>query len=715
MATLLLELFSEEIPSRMQRGAAEQLQRLITTGLEKNQIAIEGFKTFVSPRHLAIQCFGLPLVQPDVKEERKGPKVGAPEQAMKGFLGATGLTVEQCEQRDGYYFATIERKGQPTADVVKKIIEESLAAFSWPKSMRWGNRPLNWVRPLHRIACLLGDKVIPVQFAHLTAHNTTEGHRFMAPDALSLAKADDYEPVLKSAKVIVDYAARREQIRTEIAALASAANLTVVPDEALLDEVTGLVEWPVPLLCRFDAKFLSLPPEVLISEMKNHQRYFALNDASGKLSDQFITVANMVTKDGGQQVKDGNARVVRARLADGEFYWEQDQKTSLEQWGAKLADVVFHAKVGMMNEKVQRIEALAVNIANAVGFADVASVKRTAILCKADLTSGMVGEFPELQGIMGRYYATAQGETQAIADAIRDHYKPVGANDSVPETKLAAIIAIADKLDSIISLFVAGEKPTGSKDPLALRRAALGILRIIFEHKFELNLHSIVYTSSLEFLSFMTLFLQNNAIKSSLLEAAKDLSTPENKARLMVAAEGPEELPEAEDHFAKRATKDVIEFLHDRLKNLLRDEGIRHDIIDAAAFTGTAFVPVAIANHARNLNAWIVTPQGATTTAAIKRTQNILAAEEKKAKQSYSYAVEKLNALTQPTEQDLRSILGALNAQKPEDLNAIATPINAFFDAVLVTEPEFRDARLSLLAGVVDATRTIADFSKIEG
>ncbi len=657
MATLLLELFSEEIPSRMQRNAAEQLQRAMLAGLEKNGLKAQQVKTFVSPRHLAIQLFGLPVIQPDVREERKGPKVGAPEQAMKGFLGATGLTVEQCEQRDGYYYATIERKGQPTASVAKTIIEDVLTGFAWPKSMRWGARPLAWVRPLHRIVCLLDDAVVPVQFAHLAASNVTEGHRFLAPQPITLAHAEKYEDALKAAHVVVDYAARRAQIAAEIAALASAAKLSVVADEALLDEVTGLVEWPVPLLGEFDAKFLQLPPEVLISEMKVHQRYFALQGADGKLSNQFIAVANMVTADGGKRVIAGNARVLRARLSDGEFYWEQDRKKSLRDWAAGLKDVVFHAKVGMMNEKVARIEALAVEIANAVGFTDVQTVRNAALLAKADLTSGMVGEFPELQGIMGRYYATAQGESPAVADAIRDHYKPLGASDSVPESQLAAIIAVADKLDSIVSLFAAGEKPTGSKDPLALRRAALGVLRIVLHHKWQIDLTALISD--------------------------------------------------------KKVAGEVCSFFADRLQNLMRDMGMRHDIIEATMGMGEAgFKPLQIISSAQALSEFATKQQA--SLAAIKRALNILAAEEKKAKTSYHFAAAKTASFAQPAEQALHKALQQ-NVVSLEALSQLTAPINTFFEDLLVTEEGFKDARLSLLAGVRETAASIADFSKIEG
>lgn len=655
MPTLLLELFSEEIPSRMQRNAAEQLERLVTEGLKKNMLSFEKARSFVSPRHLALQVFGLPAVQPDVKEEKRGPKLGAPEQALKGFLQATGLTLEQCEQRDGYYYANIERKGRAVAEVLKEICQSALADFSWPKSMHWGSRdkrPQSWVRPLHRIACLLDAQVVPVTFAHLTASNVTEGHRFLSPEPITIAHAEQYEATLNKAHVLVDFAARREKIAAAIKDTASAAKLSVIEDEQLLNEVTGLVEWPVPLLAKFDKKFLDLPQEVLISELKVHQRYFALKTADGSLSDSFIIVANMVNADGGKQVTAGNERVVRARLSDGEFYWEQDKKTKLEDWGKKLSDVVFHAKVGMMDEKVKRIEKLALEIAKAVDFSATDAVKRAALLCKADLTSGMVGEFPELQGIMGRYYAIAQGEPAAICEAIYEHYKPMGAGDSLPESTLAAIIAIADKLDSIISLFAAGEKPTGSKDPLALRRAALGVLRIILSRDWNLDL-------------------------------------------------------------ARICNKEVIEFFYDRLRQVLRDEGVSASVIEAGLKADSnSFAPVALATTTKALDTWLASPSGAATLPAIKRVLNILAAEEKKAKTIFKPTLS--DTLSLPEE---KALLEA--AKKPvksvADLDALASPINAFFDKVLVTEEQFRTARLGLLAALREMAYTIADFSKIEG
>lgn len=650
MATLLLELFSEEIPSRMQRGACEQLQRLVTGGFEKAGLAATEVKTFVSPRHLAIQLFGLPAIQPDVREERKGPKVGAPEQAMKGFLNAVGLTAEQCEQRDGYYYATIERKGRKTADVAREVCEAALNAFVWPKSMKWGARPMQWVRPLHRIACLLDKEIVPVQFGHLTAADQTEGHRFMAPAVITLKHAEDYVDALKAAHVVVDAQTRRDWIATEISNLAKHHKLEVVNDPALLDEVTGLVEWPVPLLGTFDASFLSLPPEVLISEMKVHQRYFACTE-SGKLTNKFIATANIAMDDAMRTtIAEGNARVLRARLSDGAFYWEQDKLTKLEDWGKKLADVVFHAKVGMMAGKVARIETLAAQIAKAIGYSDSKNLQRAAKLAKADLTSGMVGEFPDLQGIMGRYYANAQGESAEVAEAIYEHYKPQGANDSVPESKLGAIIAVADKLDSIISLFAAGEKPTGSKDPFALRRAALGVLRIMLHHGWNLDL-------------------------------------------------------------AKLITPEVADFFRDRLKTMLRDDGVRHDIIEASfSVSDGSFNPLAITANAKALSDF--TTKQAATLAAIKRALNILAAEEKKAKTSYQFAGAK--AGSKPAEQALHSALQQ-QVVSLDALAALTAPINQFFDDILVTEEGHKENRLSLLAGVRERAGTIADFSKLEG
>ena len=662
MPSLLLELFSEEIPARMQRGAGEQLVRLVTRGLEKSGLPHSTMRAYVSPRHLAVMVEGLPAHQPDVTEEKKGPRVGAPEQAIHGFLQSSGLTLADCEQRaigkDTYYFATITRKGRATGEVAKEILEEALQHFVWPKSMRWGAHSMHWVRPLHRILCLLDDAVIPVTFGHLTASNITEGHRFLAPAPITLPHAKDYVAALQQANVMVDADARKASIREGLAAVAAQHKLTLREDETLLEEVTGLVEWPVVLLGEFDREFLTLPPEVLISEMKHHQRYFALSGADGKLTNRFLLVANRPTSDGGKAVIAGNSRVLRARLSDGAFYWEQDQKKPLSTWANGLADMVFHAKVGRMDKEVERTRALAIAIAKEIGYQNLTEVARAAELCKADLTTGMVGEFPDLQGIMGRYYANAQGEAKAVVEAIYEHYKPAGAGDSLPATELGAILSVADKLRMMQSLFAAGEKPTGSKDPFALRRAALGALRIVRERQWGIN-----------FASFT---------------------------------------PSAE----------LLEFLRERLKNLLREDGIRHDVIEAGfANEKGGFTPHQLSLETQKLMQWLVSDAGVSALAAIKRALNILSAEEKKSPAPFTFSAKDAGILNDKTETQLLAVLKTISIEKPQDLEALTAPINAFFDTILVNseDPELRAARLSLLAGVREVSRKIADFSKIEG
>ncbi|MFN7185269.1 MAG: glycine--tRNA ligase subunit beta, partial [Alphaproteobacteria bacterium] len=648
--------------ARMQRGAGEQLVRLVTRGLEKSGLPHSTMRAYVSPRHLAVMVEGLPAHQPDVTEEKKGPRVGAPEQAIHGFLQSSGLTLADCEQRaigkDTYYFATITRKGRATGEVAKEILEEALQHFVWPKSMRWGAHSMHWVRPLHRILCVLDDAVIPLSFGHLTASNITEGHRFLAPAPITLPHAKDYVAALQQAKVMVDADARKASIREGLAAVAAQHKLTLREDETLLEEVTGLVEWPVVLLGEFDREFLTLPPEVLISEMKHHQRYFALSGADGKLTNRFLLVANRPTSDGGKAVIAGNSRVLRARLSDGAFYWEQDQKKPLSTWANGLADMVFHAKVGRMDKEVERTRALAIAIAKEIGYQNLTEVARAAELCKADLTTGMVGEFPDLQGIMGRYYANAQGEAKAVVEAIYEHYKPAGAGDSLPATELGAILSVADKLRMMQSLFAAGEKPTGSKDPFALRRAALGALRIVRERQWGIN-----------FASFT---------------------------------------PSAE----------LLEFLRERLKNLLREDGIRHDVIEAGfANKKGGFTPHQLSLETHQLMQWLVSDAGVSALAAIKRALNILSAEEKKSPAPFTFSAKDAGILNDKTETQLLAVLKTISIEKPQDLEALTAPINAFFDTILVNseDPELRAARLSLLAGVREVSRKIADFSKIEG
>jgi glycyl-tRNA synthetase beta chain len=726
MPNFLLELCSEEIPSRMHADARAQLERLFKTGLEKAGLSYSAIRTFSSPRHLAIHVAGLPEKSPDVTEEIKGPKLGAPAQALEGFTKKTGLSLAQCEQRvvgkDTLYFATITRKGETTSALLQNLCQPVLTDFAWPKSMRWGAHSLRWVRPLHHIVALLDSTVLPVSFGHLNASNITLGHRFLAPAAITLKHADDYEAALKAAFVTVDADARKAEIKQQIENIATDNHLTLVADEGLLEEVTGLVEYPTAMLGTFEDSFLSLPPEVLISEMKHHQRYFALYGANGKLSNSFIAVTNM--QNPSQKVIAGNARVLRARLSDGAFYFKTDREKPLADWGKGLADVVFHNVAGMMNEKVARIEFIAETLNKLLpetSAVDESSLILTAHLCKADLVTGMVGEFPDLQGIMGRYYALEQGISADVADAIRDHYKPKGAADSVAETSLAAIVAIADKLDSIVSLFAAGEKPTGSKDPLALRRSALGILRILFHYQMDISLEVLVRSAiriyagnnyyretakSLEKLDSMKGEIPPLFVEEAAVKAAGAVKAFDPKESMIPGWES------AED----KITEEVIEFFCDRLKQMLRDEGLGHDVIEAAlAIQESGFNPVAIAARARTLAAWSSTAQGRETIAAIKRTQNILAAEEKKQKAPIVIDTSKNASLQKPEEQKLWQTVQQVKHTSVENLEKLAAPINAFFEASLVTEEGFRDARLSLLASVRECANTIADFSKLEG
>jgi glycyl-tRNA synthetase beta chain len=690
MATLLFECFSEEMPAHMQTAAAIQLVDRMNKALSAAQMTHGTITSYVSPRHLAIAVSELPALQPDITTEKKGPRIDAPQAALDGFLKSTGLTsLDQCEQRtvgkDTVYFATITIKGRKVEDWLKETLEQILRDFSWPKSMRWGAHSLQWVRPLHRLTCLLDDKVIPVRFAHLEASNVTEGHRFMAPDPITLTHAESYVKTLRAAYVMVDAAERKAAIHTAAKKSAAAQQLSLVEDEGLLAEVTGLVEWPEIHIGTFDAHYMELPPEVLTSEMRHHQKYFALKNNSGALSNHFVITANMKTRDGGEAIKHGNARVLKARLADGEFYWQQDQQTPLSTWAEKLRDVVFHAKVGMMHEKVARIEHLALRIAEQVlPTADTALIRRAATLCKADLTTGMVGEFPELQGIMGRYYALEQGEEKSVAEAIYEHYKPQGAADSLPESDIGTLLSIADKLDSIISLFAAGEKPTGSKDPLALRRAALGVLRIIIDQEWNLDLIPLIRHS----------------------RVGGNLSNDQHT--------------------------EIALFFSDRLRVILKDEGFRHDIIsatihehenDAPSIVNSLNIqlkglrPTEVAQTCSDLTAWLSTDEANTTLVAIKRALNILDAEEKKQNTSFD-ALSSLPPTLEKTEekalwnhlQEIRTIPQHTLAA----LNPLAQAITNFFTASLVTEEGFREARLGLLALVREIVSQRADFSLIE-
>ena len=670
MPDLLLELFSEEIPARMQQGAARDLERLLVGALTDRGLMFEAIKAFAGPRRLTLAVTGLPAKQRDVKEELKGPKTDAPPAAIEGFLKKTGLTKDQLKidktPKGDVYLAVIERAGRETAAVLSEILPEIIAKLPWPKSMRWRpNDPVRWVRPLHSIIATLDGEVVPFQFAGIQSGNTTRGHRFLSSGAITVKRFDDYEAALKKAHVILDAEERKAIIFEGVKSAAFVHGLEMIPDEGLLNEVAGLAEWPLVLIGKIEDQFMDVPAEILQTSMRTHQKYFSLRDPkSGKMAARFALIANMIAEDGGKEIIAGNERVLRARLSDAKFFWDEDRKIILGDRVDALKGIVFHAKLGTQYERVERIVKLAGEIAGKIG-ADPKKAERAARLAKADLTTGVVGEFPELQGVMGRYYVLHDKEDADIADAIRDHYKPVGPSDAVPTGKIAMAVALADKLDALNGFFAAGEKPTGSGDPFALRRAALGVIRILIE----------------------------------------------NKLRLPLAVSG--ELPA---------------FFADRLKVALKEKGIRHDLIDAVFALGQQDDLVLLVARVEALQAFLKTEDGANLLAGYKRAANILKAEEKKESKPYIGEVsEKLLAAL--PEKNLFAALAtarsAINqALEKEDFAAamrqmasLRGPVDAFFDGVKVNDEDakLRDNRLNLLASLRTALHQVADFSKIEG
>jgi len=681
MAELLLELFSEEIPARMQARAAADLKRLVEEGLKKAGLAWSTSEAFVTPRRLALVIDGLPEKQPDVKDERKGPQVGAPEQAVNGFLGSLGgLTLDDCEQREvkgkTFYFAVIEKKGEPTLDVLPGILDAALNGLPWPKSMKWGVGEKRWVRPLHNILALFGGELVGVAYEGVEANQHTFGHRFLNPGPVAVTGFADYRAKLAAAHVMLCPSERRAEIVSQAEALAEQAGLTLQPDEGLLQEVTGLVEWPVALMGSIDAAFMDLPAEVLTTTMRVNQKYFTLVDHAGKLAPKFITVANQAADDGGDAIRAGNERVLRARLADAKFFWDTDRKATLASRAPQLKDIVFHAKLGTVEEKVRRIAALTKFLTmNKVIPADEVQAYRAAELCKCDLVTGMVYEFPEVQGVMGRYYALNDGESEAVAEAIAEHYSPLGPSDACPTAPVSVAVALADKIDTLVGFWTIDEKPTGSKDPYALRRAALGVIRLIIENKLRLPLLGVF------------------------------------------AGAGGEAVAD-----------DLLGFFADRLKVHLKGEGVRHDLIDAVFALGGEDDLVRLLARVDALSNFLGTDDGANLLAAHKRAANILRIEESKDGRSYADAPD-AKLYTQDEERALAEALadaggkarGLAGGEKYEDamaqLATLRAPLDAFFDAVMVNadDPDVRENRLRLLSEILSVTGEIADFSKIEG
>ncbi len=690
ISELLLELLSEEIPARMQVRAADDLKRLLSEGLKQAGLTFSRLDAFSGPRRLTIVCDGLPDAQPDVTEERKGPGVDAPERAIEGFLKANGLSsVDDAEKRElpkgTFYFAVIQRKGRPTAEVLKDVIEAALTALPWPKSMRWGKGDTRWVRPLHGILCVFSGTVVPVSFAGVSASNTTVGHRFLAPDTLSVSDFATYRDAMKSAKVMVEADQRRQLIAEGAAALAQAEGLKVTDDPGLLDEVAGLVEWPVPLLGTIDDDFMDVPSEVLTSAMRKHQKYFALETADGSFSNRFAVVANIETPDAGAAIIAGNERVLRARLSDAKFFWDQDRQHTLASRVDKLNERVFQADLGTVRDKVKRLEALAVAIAAHIEGASPETVKRAATLCKADLSTGMVAEFPDLQGVIGRYYAANDKEDEAVCEAIATHYAPQGPSDTCPSDPISVAVSLADKIDTLVGFFAIDQKPTGSKDPYALRRAALGVIRLILENKLRLSLSDIFARSYDAY------------------------AVPLKTERQTVADE-------------------LLAFFADRLKVFLKERGARHDLISAVFAVGNEDDLVRLMSRVDALSAFLTSDDGANLLTACKRAANIVRIEEKKDGVTFGQSNDSSNLEAEDAKTLADTLKGVevtvQTAVSKEDfsraMSALATlrqPLDVFFDKVTVNadDPKTRAANLNLLARIGQSMDQVAVFSHIEG
>lgn len=712
MADLLLELFSEEIPARMQADAQSHLAAALEKALGAKA------RMFVTPRRVAVIIENLPEKQADRNEELKGPKVGAPDAAMQGFLKKTGLTIDKLEQRDGVYFAKIEQKGRATADVLKESIEKILSELPWPKSMRWGTGETPWVRPLHSILCVFDGKVVPVEFAGVKAGNKTRGHLFLSPAEITVNRADEYDGALAKAHVVADRETRKTLIIQQLNAKCKELGVTLHDDERLLEEVTGLVEWPNILAGRIDVSYMDLPEEVLILEMKNHQKYFATREANGKLSPYFLITSNMKVRDESVIVA-GNERVLRARFADGRFFYDQDRKTTLEDWSKKLKDVTYHAKLGSIADKVERGHKLAATLVNVLK-ADGLDVALAAKLCKADLVTGMVGEFPELQGVMGRYYANNENLDSEIADAIRDHYKPQGPSDSVPTAPVSICVALADKLDTLISMFAIGEKPTGSKDPFALRRAALGVIRIILENNLRLPLLPLLKAAPL------TAIASHKAHEKLVTKTEEKLHSPDKVGKYLTVNETA--CSDIAEGTAEKIAAELLAFFHDRLIVQLKEQGIRHDVIKAVVAGGDDDL-VRIVARAKALQDFLATDDGKNLLAGYKRAANILSIESKKDKQNYVFTDLELSVLKEPEEINLAPLLQETSAQigslvrneKFADAMKAAAllraPIDAFFEKIMVNceDNNLRTNRLRLLSSIRESIDSLADFIQIEG
>jgi glycyl-tRNA synthetase beta chain len=702
---LLFELFSEEIPARMQARAADDLKKMVTDRLVDAGLVYEGARAFVTPRRLTLFVHGVPARQPDLREEKKGPRVGAPDAAVQGFLKSAGLAsiaeakIEQ-DKRGDFYVALIEKPGRPAVEVLNEILPVVVRTFPWPKAMRWGERSarpgaLTWVRPLHSIVATFGPEteepdIIPVAIDGVSAGNVTYGHRFMAPGAIKVRRFADYETKLNAAKVVLDPGRRAQMILSDAKNLAFAQGFELVEDEALLGEVTGLVEWPVVLMGSFEESFLSIPPEVIRATIRNNQKCFVLRDPqTARLVNKFILISNMEATDGGKAIVAGNERVIRARLSDAKFFYETDLKTRLEERLPRFKDVVFHEDLGTQADRIEWIKTLTKVLAPMVG-ADPNKAARAAQLCKADLLTEVVGEFPELQGLMGKYYAEAQNEDEAAAHACEDHYKPQGPSDLVPADPVSIAVALADKLSVLVAFWSINQKPTGSKDPYALRRAALGVIRIVLDNNIRLALLALVRTIIRE-------CLQEIGTKRHLIDS-------------------------------HTVPIDLLAFFAERLKVQLREQVARHDLVDAVFALEGQDDLVLIVRRVEALGKFLDTEDGKNLLAGFKRAANILRIEEKRDGISYDgppeprlYQLPEETALARAVavsrEEAGRAVAAEDFAAAMRAMAALRPHVDAFFEKVTVNveDSALRANRLKLLNEIRAATRAVADFSKIEG
>ena len=688
MPELLLEILSEEIPARMQGNAADNLKRIVVESLNDIGLEFVSANSYVTPRRLAVVVDGLPNNTPDISEERRGPRVDAPKKAIDGFVGGLGLTLNDLEKRKTekgeFYFAVLSKTGQKTVVLLKGMLEEAISKVPWPKSMRWASNTERWVRPIHSLICIFDGKVIPISYGSCTADRKTSAHRFLTNALVEVADFADYKKTLETGYVLIDPKDRRSKILGEIETLATKEELTLLEDQALLDEVVGLVEWPIALMGHMDEAFLEIPQEVLTTTMRKNQKYFALITPDGTLAPRFIMIVNKETPDQGASIIAGNERVLRSRLADAKFFWDQDLQSSLESRLYRLETITFHAKLGTLAEKVARVGKLAISLADVVG-ADKQLVGRAAQLAKADLVTAMVGEFPEVQGVMGRYYALNDGEAKEVSQAIGEHYAPAGPSDFCPVAPVSVTLALADKIDTLVGFWAIDEKPTGSKDPYALRRAALGIIRLVVENNHRLNL------------------------MDAFSHAWKIAGYPGNQQSVL---EG------------------LLQFFYDRLRVYLRGKGVRHDLISSVFSNGIEDDLVRFLTRVDVLETFLKTDDGANLLAAYKRAVNILRIEEKKDKKTYDYSegldhkllTEKNEiSLSETLIEILPTVKGALAKENysgaMESLASTRDLIDSFFNTVTVNcdDPLVRKNRLMILSLIRESFDQIADFSEIEG